>query len=207
MIFQAIEEAGYTAGKDAFLGLDIAASSFYKDGKYNLTAEKQSFDSEGFITYIDGLLKKYPLISLEDPLSEDDWDAWKKFTDTYKNRIQIVGDDLFVTNVKRIAEGIEKGVANAVLIKLNQIGSLSETVEAILMAQKAGYATIVSHRSGETEDSFIADLVVALNCGQIKTGSLSRSERTSKYNRLLQINEELGEKAKYLGRKTFKSLN
>jgi enolase len=206
MIFQAIEEAGYKAGSDAFLGLDLAASSFYKDGKYNLRAENLSLDSQQFISYIDGLLKKYPLISLEDPLEEDDWENWKVFTDTYKDKIQIVGDDLFVTNVIRIQEGIDKGVANAVLIKLNQIGSLSETVSAILMSQNTGYATIVSHRSGETEDTFIADLVVALNCGQIKTGSLSRSERTAKYNRLLEISEELGEKAKYLGKTTFKFL-
>jgi len=203
MIFQAIEEAGYKAGKDAFLGLDLAASSFYEDGKYVLRTEKLSLDSQRFISYIDGLLKKYPLISLEDPFAEDDWDAWKKFTDDHKDKIQVVGDDLFVTNVKRIAEGVNRGVANAVLIKLNQIGTLSETVEAILFSQKAGYNTIVSHRSGETEDTFIADLVVALNCGQIKTGSLSRSERTAKYNRLLEINEELGEKAKYLGKDTF----
>lgn len=206
IIFQAIQESGYKAGADAFLGLDLAASSFYKEGKYVLSAEKLSLDSQQFITYLDGLLKKYPLISLEDPLAEDDWDAWKSFTDSHKDKIQIVGDDLFVTNVVRITEGINKGVANAVLIKLNQIGTLSETVEAILMAQRAGYATIVSHRSGETEDTFISDLVVALNCGQIKTGSLSRSERTAKYNRLIEISEELGEKAKYLGKETFKFL-
>lgn len=206
MIFQAIGEAGYAAGKDAFLGLDLAASSFYKDGKYNLGAEKLSFDSEQFISFLGGLLKKYPLISLEDPLAEDDWAGWQKISDELKNKIQIVGDDLFVTNVARIKEGIEKGVANAVLIKPNQIGTLSETVSAILLAQKAGYATIISHRSGETEDTFIADLVVALNCGQIKTGSLSRSERTAKYNRLLEINEELGEKAVYAGKSVFSFL-
>jgi len=206
MIFSAIEEAGYKAGKDAFLGLDLAASSFYKDGKYVLRTEKLSLDSGQFISFLEGLLKKYPLISLEDPLAEDDWDGWKKISDELKNKIQIIGDDIFVTNVARIKEGIEKGVANAVLIKLNQIGTLSETVEAILVSQKAGYNTIVSHRSGETEDTFIADLVVAMGCGQIKTGSLSRSERTAKYNRLIQINEELGEKAKYLGKDTFSFL-
>lgn len=206
MIFQAVEEAGYRAGQDAFLGLDLAASSFFKDGKYTLGAEGLSMDSGQFMNFLDSLLKKYPLISLEDPLAEDEWDVWREFTDKYKDRIQIVGDDLFVTNVKRIQEGIDRGVANAVLIKPNQIGSLSETVEAILLSQKAGYATIVSHRSGETEDTFIADLVVGLNCGQIKTGSMSRSERTAKYNRLLEINEELGEKAVYLGKKAFKFL-
>jgi len=206
LIFQAIEEAGYKAGKDGFLGIDAAASSFFDKGIYNLSLENKKLDSKGLMNFLGEMVKNYPIVSIEDPMSEDDWIAWKEFSDQFKDRIQIVGDDLFVTNVARIKEGIDKGIANAVLIKPNQIGSLSETVEAILMSQKAGYNTIVSHRSGETEDTFIADLVVALNCGQIKTGSMSRSERIAKYNRLLEINEELGSKARYLGRDTFKFL-
>jgi len=203
LVFQSIQEAGYTPGKDAFLGLDIAASSFWKDGVYDLSLEGTKLSTVQLMSYLEGLLKTYPLISLEDPLQEDDWMNWQIFTEKFGKKIQIVGDDLFVTNVERIKKGVSMKCANSILIKLNQIGSLSETVDAVLMGQKAGYGTIVSHRSGETEDTFIADLVVGLNCGQIKTGSMSRSERIAKYNRLLAINEELGEKALYLGKATF----
>ncbi|MDD5731661.1 MAG: phosphopyruvate hydratase [Patescibacteria group bacterium] len=206
LISQAIKDAGYIPGVDGFMGMDVAASSFFEDGVYNLTLEGKKLSSKELTDLYSEMIKNYPIISIEDGLAEDDWISWQEFTNEFKDKIQIVGDDLFVTNVNRIKEGIEKGVANSVLIKLNQIGSLSETVEAILMAQRAGYTTVVSHRSGETEDTFIADLVVALNCGQIKTGSMSRSERIAKYNRLLEINEELGEKARYLGRQTFKFL-
>ncbi|MBI2447944.1 phosphopyruvate hydratase [Candidatus Microgenomates bacterium] len=200
---QAIESAGYKSGEDACLGIDVAASSFFGGGIYDVTSEKKKFSTEEMIGYLRDLTEKYPIISIEDPLGEDEWGAWQKFTQEFGSRLQIVGDDLFVTNVKRIQQGIEQKVANAVLIKVNQIGTLSETADAILLSQKNNYRTIVSHRSGDTEDSFIADLVVALDCGQIKTGSMSRSERVVKYNRLLQISEELGGKARFLGKKTF----
>jgi len=206
LIFQSIEEAGYQPGLNAFLGLDVAASSFYSEGKYNLLLENAKWSTGEMIDFLSNLIKDYPLVSIEDPLQEDDWTNWKVFTERFNKVIQIIGDDLFVTNTRRIKKGIDMGVANAVLIKPNQIGSLSETVDAILMGQKAHYNIIVSHRSGETEDTFIADLVVALNCGQIKTGSMSRSERIAKYNRLLEINEELGDKAKYLGKAVFRFL-
>ena len=203
MFVQAIEKAGYKAGNDAYLGFDVAASSFFQNGKYNVTSEKQIFDEAGFVSYLEGLISRFPLISIEDPLAEDEWAGWRAFTAKFGQKLQIVGDDLFVTNVKRIQQGIAEKVANAVLVKVNQIGSLSETVDAILLSHKNNYKTIVSHRYGDTEDSFIADLVVALDCGQIKTGSMSRSERVVKYNRLLQINEELGSKARFSGKKTF----
>ncbi|MFA7308439.1 MAG: phosphopyruvate hydratase [Patescibacteria group bacterium] len=203
LILQAIENAGYKPGIDAYVGMDVAAGSFYEAGKYAVKSEGALMSREGLVDYLASLVDRYPIISIEDPLFEDDWEGWHAFTARFGKKMQVVGDDLFVTNVKRIQKGIEEGAANAVLIKPNQIGSLSETVDAILLAQKAGYRTVVSHRSGETEDSFIADLVVALNCGQIKTGSMSRSERLTKYNRLMQIAEELGDKATYLGKATF----
>lgn len=203
LIFQAIEGAGYKPGVDGFLGLDVAASSFFENGVYDLSLENQKVDSSGLINFLGTMIKNYPIVSIEDPLEEDGWDSWKEFTKQFGDKIQIVGDDLFVTNVERIEKGIKETSANAILIKPNQIGSLSETVDAILMGQKSGFGIIVSHRSGETEDTFIADLVVALNCSQIKTGSMSRSDRIAKYNRLLRINEELGDSAIYAGRNAF----
>jgi enolase len=204
IILEAIELAGYKVGEDIFLGLDVASSEFYKDGQYVLESEGKSFDSEGFADYLVDLANRYPIISIEDGMDESDWDGWAYLTQWIGDKIQLVGDDLFVTNPKILAEGIEKKVANSILIKVNQIGTLSETLEAIEMAQAADYSVVVSHRSGETEDVTIADLAVATCAGQIKTGSLCRSDRISKYNRLLRIEEELGEKAAYAGRTVFK---
>lgn len=206
VISEAIKQAGYELGKDIVFALDVAASELY-DGKiYDLPGEKkdQKKTSEQLIAFYQELAKKYPIISIEDGLSEKDWDGWKKLTDALGKKVQLVGDDIFVTNTKIFSEGIKKGIANSILIKVNQIGSLSETVDAIQMAYKAGYTAISSHRSGETEDSFIADLAVALNTGQIKTGSASRTDRICKYNQLLRIEEQLGSKAKYPGKKAFK---
>jgi enolase len=197
-IVQAIEMAGYKPGKDIYIALDAAASSFYKDGKYVLEAEKIKENSaEQLIELYKKWMEKYPIVSIEDGLAEDDWDGWKKLTEEMGNKCQLVGDDLFVTNPQRLQQGIEKKIANAILIKLNQIGTLTETIETINMANKAGYPSIVSHRSGETEDTTMAHLVVAMNTGQIKTGSASRTDRLCKYNELLRIEEELGEKAVY----------
>ncbi len=195
LILKAIELAGYRAGKEIYLGIDAAASEFYIDGRYQF-ANKKNTSQEMVKIYTD-LIKKYPLIYLEDGLSEDDWPGWKFLTEQLKEKINLVGDDLFVTNLKRLEKGIKEGIANAILIKLNQIGSLTETVEVIKFAKKNGYQTIISHRSGETEDTFIADLAVAFNCGWFKTGSLSRSERLAKYNQLLRIEEELGKKGNF----------
>ncbi|MFB3844994.1 MAG: phosphopyruvate hydratase [Candidatus Cloacimonadaceae bacterium] len=206
VIVQAIEEAGYIPGKDICIAIDAAASSFYADGKYHLSAENKVFTSQEFIAYYEELAAKYPIISLEDGLAEDDWDGWIALNQRLGQHIQIVGDDLFVTNPERIRKGIELNCANAVLIKLNQIGSVSETIDAITTAHNAGWRAVVSHRSGETCDTFMADLCVAMNTGQIKTGSISRSERIAKYNQLLRIEEELGEIARFPGRTAIKQL-
>lgn len=206
VISEAIKQAGYTLGKDIIFALDVAASELYENNVYTLEGEQKDKQktSEQMIAFYQDLSKKYPIISIEDGLSEKDWDGWKKLTDSLGKKTQLVGDDIFVTNTRIFSEGIKKGIANSILIKVNQIGSLSETVDAIQMAFKAGYTAVTSHRSGETEDSFIADLAVALNTGQIKTGSASRTDRVCKYNQLLRIEEELGPKAKYPGRKAFK---
>jgi enolase len=204
VILEAIANAGYTAGKDIYLGLDVASSEFYKGGAYDLESEGKKFSSEQFADFFAAWVGKYPIISIEDGMDESDWDGWKVLTDQLGSRIQLVGDDLFVTNPKILKEGIDKGIANSILIKVNQIGTLTETLEAIAMAQAAGYTTVMSHRSGETEDSTIADLAVAASTGQIKTGSLSRSDRIAKYNRLLKIEAELGDKAVYAGKSAFK---
>ena len=202
-ILVAIDKAGYTAGKDVYLALDVASSEFYNDGKYDLASENRKFDSAGFVDYLSAWVDKYPIISIEDGLDEGDWDGWKIMSDKLNESIQLVGDDLFVTNPKILARGIEQGIANSVLIKVNQIGTLSETLETIRMAHDAGYTTVTSHRSGETEDTTIADLSVASNAKQIKTGSLSRSDRVAKYNQLLRIEEYLGERAVYPGASAF----
>jgi enolase len=204
VILEAIGKAGYTVGKDIFLGLDVASSEFYKDGAYHLESEGKKFSSEEFAGFFASWVDKYPIISIEDGMAEGDWHGWGVLTDKLGSRIQLVGDDLFVTNPKILKQGIEAKVANSILIKVNQIGTLTETLEAIAMAQAAGYTTVMSHRSGETEDSTIADLAVAAGTGQIKTGSLSRSDRIAKYNRLLKIEAELGDKAKYAGKSAFK---
>lgn len=204
VISEAVANAGYTLGTDVTLALDCAASEFYEDGKYNLAGEGQVFNAEGFAEYLKGLTERYPIISIEDGLDESDWDGWKILTDKIGEKIQLVGDDLFVTNTKILKEGIDKKIANSILIKFNQIGTLTETLEAIQMAKAAGYTAVISHRSGETEDSTIADLAVGTSAGQIKTGSLCRSDRVSKYNQLLRIEEQLGAKAKYNGRSEFR---
>ena len=205
VIKQAVEAAGYQLGTDVTLALDCAASEFYKDGHYNLSGEGLVFSSEGFSDYLAELCEQYPIISIEDGLDESDWDGWKYQTEKLGDKIQLVGDDLFVTNTKILKRGIELGVANSILIKFNQIGTLSETLDAIAMAKKAGYTAVISHRSGETEDTTIADLAVATAAGQIKTGSLCRSDRVAKYNRLLRIEAELGGQAKYRGLAEFKA--
>ena len=198
VILEAISAAGYKAGKDIFIALDSAASSFYKNGKYILGAEKEpEKNSEQLIEFYADLVSKYPICSIEDGLDENDWDGWKKLTDKLNKKVQLVGDDLYVTNTKRLKQGIDKGIANSILIKVNQIGTLTETLEAMDMAKAAGYTSVVSHRSGETEDAIIAHLAVATGCGQIKTGSVSRTDRVAKYNELLRIEEELGNKAVY----------
>ncbi len=207
LIMEAIRSAGYKAGKDIFIALDPAASSFYDKGKYNLAAEKKpKKTSEEMVKFYSDLVKSYPIISIEDGLAEDDWDGWKLLTDELGAKIQIVGDDIFVTNKKRLETGIAKGVANSILIKVNQIGTLTETLETIQRAKEAGYTTVISHRSGETEDTSIADIAVAMNCGQIKSGSVSRSERLAKYNQLLRIEEELGDRGVYRGMSAFYSI-
>ena len=203
-IAEAVANAGYTLGTDVTLALDCAASEFYEDGKYNLAGEGQVFDAAGFADYLAGLTQRYPIISIEDGLDESDWAGWKILTDKIGEKVQLVGDDLFVTNTKILKEGIDKKIANSILIKFNQIGTLTETLEAIQMAKAAGYTAVISHRSGETEDSTIADLAVGTSAGQIKTGSLCRSDRVSKYNQLLRIEEQLGAKAKYNGRGEFR---
>ncbi len=206
VILEAIGKAGFKAGQDIYLGLDVAASEFYKDGVYDLEGEGRKLDSDGVIEMLKGWVDQYPIITIEDGLAEGDWDGWKRLTDRLGSRVQIVGDDLFVTNTKILQEGIAKGIANSILIKVNQIGTLTETLEAIGMAQAAGYTAVVSHRSGETEDTTIADLVVASAAGQIKTGSLSRSDRVAKYNQLMRIEDQLGDEAVYAGRGAFRWL-
>ncbi len=206
VILAAIEKAGYKPGQDAFIALDVAATELWHDGSYVLEGEGKTLSSEQLIDFYESLANKYPIISIEDGLSEDDWEGWKKLTERLGNKVQLVGDDLFVTNTEKLAQGIEKNTANAILIKVNQIGTLTETLDAIEMAKRAGYTAIVSHRSGETEDSTIADIAVATNAGQIKTGAPSRTDRVAKYNQLLRIEEELDDLAKYPGVKTFYNL-
>jgi enolase len=207
VILEAIGKAGYKAGKEVFIALDAAASEFYKDGSYMMEAEKKPKKSTGdMIKYYEELVRQYPIISIEDGLAEGDWAGWKALTDALRSKVQLVGDDLFVTNTEILAKGIEKGVANSILIKVNQIGTLTETLDAIEMAKRAGYTSVISHRSGETEDSTIADIAVAVNAGQIKTGSLSRTDRIAKYNQLLRIEEELGPTAVFRGRNVFTSI-
>tara|TARA_R110002096_G_scaffold235909_7_gene426253 strand:- start:1062 stop:2339 length:1278 start_codon:yes stop_codon:yes gene_type:complete len=203
IIIQAIESAGYKPDEQVSIGLDCASSEFYKDGKYHLESEGKVYSSEEFVGFLTGLVDKYPIITIEDGLAEDDWEGWSTLTAALGKKIQLVGDDLFVTNTEIFAKGIDMGVANSILIKLNQIGSLTETMAAIKMAHDANYTAVISHRSGETEDVTIADLAVATGAGQIKTGSLSRSDRVAKYNQLLRIEEELGAKAVYPGKKVF----
>ena len=198
-IMRAIESAGYKPGDDVMLALDAASTEFFKNGQYILAGEDKTLDAAGMVDYYADLTSKYPIISIEDGLAEDDWDGWKVLTDAIGDRVQLVGDDLFVTNPKRLADGIEKGVGNSILIKVNQIGTLSETLEAVEMAHKANYTAVISHRSGETEDTTISDIAVATNAGQIKTGSLSRTDRLAKYNQLIRIEELLGPAAAYAG--------
>jgi enolase len=203
-IMKSIEKAGYKPGDDVMLALDCASTEYYKDGKYHLAGEGKVLDGAANAKYLEDLVKRFPIISIEDGMAEDDWDGWKALTDLLGGRCQLVGDDLFVTNTERLAKGIDGGIANSILVKVNQIGSLTETLDAVSMAQRAGYTAVMSHRSGETEDSTIADLAVATNCGQIKTGSLSRSDRLAKYNQLIRIEGELGDVAKYAGRSILK---
>ena len=205
-VMQAIETAGYKAGKDIALAMDCAATEFFKNGSYHYEGEEKIRSIAEQADYLAKLVDAYPIVSIEDGLSEDDWDGWKLVTDKIGHKCQLVGDDLFVTNVSRLSQGISKGVANSILVKVNQIGSLTETIAAVDMAHRAGYTSVMSHRSGETEDSTIADLAVALNCGQIKTGSLARSDRLAKYNQLLRIEEDLGLMARYAGRNAIKAL-
>jgi enolase len=204
LIVDAIQKAGYEPGKDVAIALDPAASEFFKDGKYNLKGEGRSLDATALVELYRDWTARYPIVSIEDGMAEDDWDGWKHLTDAIGGKVQLVGDDLFVTNVKRLQEGIDRGVANSILIKVNQIGTLTETLQAIDLARRAGYGAVISHRSGETEDTTIADLVVATGAGMIKTGAPARSERVAKYNRLLQIEAELGEAAVYTGRSRLK---
>lgn len=205
LIMKSIEDAGYRPGEDILIALDSASSEFFKDGKYYLKGEgKEGRSSEDMINFYEDIVNRYPIISIEDGLAEDDWAGWKALTSRLGKKVQLVGDDIFVTNVKLLEKGINEGVGNSILIKVNQIGSLTETLDAIEMAKRAGYTTVISHRSGETEDTTIADLSVACNAGQIKTGSLSRTDRVAKYNQLIRIEEELGEIALYRGRKVFK---
>nr|WP_299244020.1 phosphopyruvate hydratase [uncultured Halomonas sp.] len=204
VIKQAVADAGYELGKDITLALDCASSEFYKDGQYDLAGEGKRYDAAGFVDYLAELVEQYPIVSIEDGMDESDWDGWKLLTEKLGDRVQLVGDDLFVTNTRILKRGIDESIGNSILIKFNQIGSLSETLDAIKMAQDAGFTAVISHRSGETEDTTIADLAVATSAGQIKTGSLSRSDRIAKYNRLLVIEQELGDKARYPGLKAIK---
>ena len=197
---KAIEKAGYKPGEDIALALDCAATEFFRKGKYVYEGEGKTRSGDQQVAYLAGLVSKFPIISIEDGMAEDDWEGWQALTEKVGDRCQLVGDDLFVTNTRRLADGIKRGVANAILVKVNQIGSLSETLDAVEMAYRARYGVVMSHRSGETEDATIADLAVATNCGQIKTGSLARSDRTAKYNQLMRIEEELGMQAAYAGR-------
>ncbi len=202
-IMKAIEKAGYVPGEDIVLALDAAASEFYKNGKYVLAGEGKTLDADGIIAYYADLVDRYPIFSLEDGCAEDDWDGWERLTAALSDQIQLVGDDIFVTNVDRLAQGIDRGIANSILVKVNQIGTLTETLRTVEAAHRAGYTCVMSHRSGETEDATIADIAVATNCGQIKTGSLSRSDRMAKYNQLMRIEEELDDMAQYAGASIF----
>jgi enolase len=203
-VMKAIEGAGYKPGDDVVLALDCAATEFYEDGKYRLEGEGRTLDSAGMAKYLAGLVGRFPIASIEDGMAEDDWAGWKALTDELGAKCQLVGDDLFVTSTRRLEEGIAKGIANSILVKVNQIGSLTETLDCVAMAQAAAYTAVISHRSGETEDSTIADIAVATNAGQIKTGSLSRSDRTAKYNQLIRVEEQLGDQARYAGRGALK---
>ncbi|MFD2180767.1 phosphopyruvate hydratase [Rhodoplanes azumiensis] len=205
-VVKAIEKAGYKAGQDVSIGLDCASTEFFKDGAYHYEGEGKKRSRDEQVKYLADLVARYPIITIEDGMAEDDWEGWKALTDAIGSKVQLVGDDLFVTNVTRLSQGIKKGIGNSILVKVNQIGSLTETLAAVEMAHKAGYTAVMSHRSGETEDSTIADLAVATNCGQIKTGSLARSDRIAKYNQLLRIEEELGSQAVYAGRGALKAL-
>ncbi|MCX0387665.1 phosphopyruvate hydratase [Clostridium perfringens] len=207
VILESIEKAGYEPGKEFFIAIDAASSEYYKDGKYVLEHEGKTLTADEMVDFFEDWVNKYPIISIEDGMAEEDWEGWKLMTERLGKKVQLVGDDLFVTNTERLKTGIEKGIANSILIKLNQIGTLTETLNAIEMANRAGYTAVVSHRSGETEDTTIADLVVAVNAGQIKTGAPARSERVAKYNQLIRINEELGEVAEYRGRNAFFNLS
>ena len=207
VILEAIEQAGFKAGSDIYLGLDVASSEFYRDGRYVLASEGREFDAAGFADYLAAWVDQYPILSIEDGMDEGDWDGWKILTERLGDRVQLVGDDLFVTNTSIFRQGIEQGIANSILIKPNQIGTLTETLAAIGMAADAGYSAVVSHRSGETEDVTIADIAVATSATQIKTGSLSRSDRVAKYNQLMRIEEELGSAATYAGRAGFRQLS
>jgi enolase len=206
VIREAVEQAGYQLGKQVYLGLDVASSEFYKNGVYDMAGEGKKFSPAEYVDYLAGLCERYPIISIEDGMAEDDWDGWKLLTEKLGERVQLVGDDLFVTNTKILQQGIDRGVANAILIKVNQIGTLTETLDAINMAAAANYASVSSHRSGETEDTTIADLAVGSRANQIKTGSLCRSDRVAKYNQLLRIEEELGSEARYAGKGAFANI-
>ncbi|MBI3453156.1 MAG: phosphopyruvate hydratase, partial [Rhodospirillales bacterium] len=203
-IVKAIEAAGYKAGDDIVLALDSASTEFFKNGKYAMEGEGKTLDAAGMVKFYEGLVGRYPIVSIEDGMAEDDWQGWAALTAALGKKIQLVGDDVFVTNPKRLADGVARGVANSILVKVNQIGTLSETLETVEMAHRAGYTAVMSHRSGETEDATIADLAVATNCGQIKTGSLSRSDRLAKYNQLIRIEEALGDQSRYAGRATLR---
>jgi len=206
VILEAVQKAGYKAGRDVLLGLDVASSEFYKNGVYHLEGEGKKFTAEKMVRFYEDWIRQYPIISIEDGMSEKDWKGWKMLTDRLGAKVQLVGDDIFVTNTKIFRKGIDEGIGNSILIKLNQIGSLTETLDAIEMAKRAGYTAVVSHRSGESEDATIADLAVATNAGQIKTGSLSRTDRIAKYNQLIRIEEELGDQARFAGRGALKAL-
>ncbi|RXZ78711.1 phosphopyruvate hydratase [Paenibacillaceae bacterium] len=206
-IITAIEKAGFKPGVDVFLGMDVASTEFYKDGKYHLEGEGRSFTSAEFVDYLASLVDKYPILTIEDGCSEDDWEGWKLLTEKLGGKVQLVGDDLFVTNTERLSSGIDQGVGNSILVKVNQIGSLTETFDAIEMAKRAGYTAVISHRSGESEDSTIADIAVATNAGQIKTGAPSRTDRVAKYNQLLRIEDQLGSTAIYAGKSAFYNLS
>ena len=203
-IVQAIKDAGFVPGEDVVLAIDAASSEFYENGKYEMKGEGKSYTSAEMVEFYKGLCAKFPIFSIEDGMSEDDWEGWKMLTDALGDKVQLVGDDLFVTNPKRLAMGIEKGVANSILVKVNQIGTLTETMKAVDLAQRHKYTAVLSHRSGETEDTTIADIAVATNCGQIKTGSMSRTDRMAKYNQLIRIEEELGDAAVYAGKSILK---